>query len=172
MTREFKRVRIVSVVGNHGRDRSKPYYKQYVWGNWDWLLLQFVRLMMLDDKRITWQLSDSTETQFSLYGKIFRVIHGDQFKGGAGVQGAWSPLFIGDFRRRKRQQSINKPYDFLVGGHWHQTINQSGIIFTGSVKGYDEFAYGMGFPAEPPQQMLIVWRPDGRMVYEMPVYLD
>jgi predicted phosphodiesterase len=168
----FGKVHVVSVVGNHTRTTLKPRAKGAVSTSYDWLLGQELKIMLADDTRITLDVSDSLDAMISIYGIRFNLTHGDQFRGGGGIQGALSPWFIGDYRKRKRQRAIGQDYDYLCMGHWHQRAEIGGIIVNGSIKGYDEYAYRMNMPYEPPQQWLFIVHPEKGINYRIPVILS
>jgi hypothetical protein len=169
---KFGKVFVPCVIGNHTRLTKKPIAKEAVYTSLDWLLYQEVALMLKDDKRITFQISDSPDTQVTIYGTTYHLTHGDQFRGGGGISGAISPWMIGDYRKRKRQQSIGCNYDYLIMGHFHQLAWIKGIIVNGSVVGYNEFASKLNFDYEDPQQALFISRNDGRIAYWTPIFLN
>lgn len=168
---KFGHVFVPCVIGNHTRLTKKPIAKEAVYTSLDWLLYQEVSLMLKDDKRISFLVSDSPDVQVSVYGTVYHLTHGDQFRGGGGIQGALSPWMIGDYRKRKRQQAVGSSYDYLAMGHWHQLAWIKGVIVNGSVVGYNEFAFNKNFEYEDPQQALWITRPDGRIAYWLPIFL-
>jgi hypothetical protein len=168
---EFGKVFVPVVVGNHGRTTRKPRCKSAVHTNFDWLLGKQLEMALKHDKRITFRVSESLDTQYRIYGTRYNLTHGDQFNGGSGIAGILSPLMLGDHRKRKRQMAVGQPYDYMVCGHWHSLFNGRGIIINGSLKGYDEYAYKMNFQFEEPGQALWITHPDHGMTYWMPVVL-
>lgn len=168
---EFGKVFVPVVVGNHGRTTRKPRCKSAVHTNFDWLLGKQLEMALKHDKRITFRVSESLDTQYRIYGTRYNLTHGDQFSGGSGIAGILSPLMLGDHRKRKRQMAVGQPYDFMLCGHWHSLFNGRGIIVNGSLKGYDEYAYKMNFQFEEPGQALWITHPDHGMTYWMPVVL-
>jgi hypothetical protein len=168
---KFGKVFVPCVIGNHTRLTKKPINKEAVFTSLDWLLYQETALALKDDPRISFLISDSPDVQVSVYGTTYHMTHGDQFRGGGGIQGAISPWMIGDYRKRKRQQSVDAGYDFLVIAHFHQLAWIKGVIVNGSVVGYNEFAFNKNFDYEDPQQALWITRPDGRIAYWLPVFL-
>jgi hypothetical protein len=98
--------------------------------------------------------------------------HGDQFRGGDGMIGALGPIIRGDHKKRSRNAQIDLEYDTLILGHWHQYIHMRRLIVNGSLKGYDEYAYGNNYPFEPPTQALWMTHPKYGITYRAPVYVD
>lgn len=124
-----------------------------------------------DDDRIVIRPSDSLDDTFQVFNTKFLITHGDQFKGGGGIQGALSPWMIGDYRKRKREASIGKTYDYMIMGHWHQLTMLPSIIVNGALKGFDEYAYRSNFPAEEPQQALFIVGQRKGICFWLPVKL-
>lgn len=174
LANEFEHVKVVAVSGNHGRLDQKPRFKQAAYRNWDWLLCCLLERLFVEagDKRITWQVAASHDTQFEVYGTKFNASHGEELKGGGGIQGALSPWMIGDYRKRKRARAMDQDYDYMLIGHWHVRDAFGGIIANGTVKGYDEYAAGKNLPFQTPQQQLFMVRHDGRIAYSTPLFLD
>jgi predicted phosphodiesterase len=169
---EFGKVFVPCVVGNHGRHDVKPRMKNKVYDNFEWLIYQFAAKAFKNDPRVTFHIPDGADAQFSVYGKKFLLTHGDQFRGGTGISGIFAPLMLGMARKQKRQNAVQKPFDILMMGHWHQLLIAQGLIVNGSMKGYDEYAYNMNFGFERPQQALFIVRPDGEITFQMPVFCD
>lgn len=168
---EFGKVFVPVVVGNHGRKTHKPRCKSAVHTNFDWLIGKLLEDDFADDKRITFRVSESLDTQYRIYGTRYNLTHGDQFNGGSGIAGILSPLMLGDHRKRKRQMAVGQPYDYMMCGHWHSLFNGRGLIINGSLKGYDEYAYKMNFQYEEPGQALWITHPTHGVTYWMPVVL-
>lgn len=168
---EFGKVFVPVIVGNHGRNTRKPRCKSAVHTNFDWLMGKQLEMGLKHDKRITFRVSESLDTQYRIYGTRYNLTHGDQFNGGSGIAGILSPLMLGDHRKRKRQMAVGQPYDYMMCGHWHSLFNGRGLIINGSLKGYDEYAYKMNFQFEEPGQALWITHPDHGVTYWMPVVL-
>jgi hypothetical protein len=120
----FHRITVHWVVGNHPRLDKKPRAKGGVTENFDWLLGSMLQrdFAREGDKRVSFQVSESFDHYFRVYQTRYLQTHGDQFKGGTGIAAELSPLFIGDSRKREKQQAINEPYDVLIMGHWHRRL--------------------------------------------------
>lgn len=165
----FGNVFVPSVPGNHGRTSRKPRCKDAVYTNYDWLLAKELELSLKDDKRITFRVSDSLDTQYRVYNTGYLLTHGDQFKGGSGIAGIQTPLALGNHRKSKRQSSLGLPYDWMLLGHFHQWMVGNGFIVNNSLKGYDEFAFKMNFPFSYPGQGLWITHPRHGITYTMPI---
>jgi len=97
------------------------------------------------------------------------LTHGDQFRGVSGISGIQTPLALGAFRKSKRQQAVNDPFDTMLIGHFHQYMTIPGIIVNGSLKGYDEYASISNFGFEQPQQAFWITTPEGGPSFHAPI---
>lgn len=172
LQKHFKKLVVNSLPGNHGRIDKKPRFKNRVFDNYEWILLQFLKKHYKDNEDIIFNVSDSADYLYTVYNTRYLLTHGDQFKGGSGIAGALSPLMLGDARKRKRATATNQIYDYMIMGHWHQTIFFKSIIVNGSLKGYDEYAFQQNFDFEVPTQALWITHPDWGITARWPVYLD
>ena len=169
---EFGKIHIPCVVGNHPRGTMKPSHKMRVPNNFDWLFAHLLAKFLKDDPRVTFQISDSADCNFSIYDTRYRLSHGDQFKGGSGIAGSLSPIMIGDARKRKRAQGTNNgTYDWLLLGHWHQRYAFKRIMVNGSLKGYDEYSYHSNFDFELPLQSFWLTDPKHGVTISAPIHV-
>lgn len=169
---EFGRVFVPCVVGNHGRLHKKPRYKQRIEQNYEWAIYQYLQRHFKNDSRVSFLIPDGPDAQWTVYGRTYNLNHGDQFKGGSGISGIFSPLMLGMARKQKKQNAIGQPFDVMLNGHWHQYLHTDYLIVNGSIKGYDEFANMHNFNFEPPQQALFVSHPTKRETFRMPILCD
>ena len=65
------------------------------------------------------------------YDHHYLLTHGDQFRGGSGISGILTPLSLGAFRKSKRQQAVDDPFDTMLLGHFHQYMTIPGILVNG-----------------------------------------
>lgn len=174
LAERYPQVFVPAVVGNHGRIDRKPTAKYKVKDNFDYLLYRIVReTMMRTHANIDFEIAESADLRYDIYGTRYLLTHGDQFKGGAGVGGIWPSLMRGDFRKRKRSIIAgNDGYDVTVLGHFHQLGHIEGLIVNGSLKGYDEWVYTMNFGFEPAQQALWITHPKNGVTNFMGIYGD
>lgn len=165
----FGKVYVPCVVGNHGRLHRKPRMKNRVFDNYEWLIYSFIKKHFANDPRVTVDVPDGSDIQFRVFNKSILLTHGDQFSGGNGISGIFTPLMLGMSRKQKRNASVKNPFDLMICGHFHQLIMTQSLIVNGSVKGYDEYAFQLNFPHEPPQQALIVIHPVYGVTHQMPI---
>lgn len=166
---EFGKLHIPSATGNHDRQGKKPVHKGRARESWHTLFLRQIRRALANDKRITFDIPEGPETQMRQYGTTFHYTHGDQFRGGSGISGIFTPLMLGDMRKRKRQQAIGQPYDVMCLGHFHQYLPTPWFIVNGSLKGYDEYASNNNFGFEVPKQAFWVTTPEQGVTFSAPI---
>jgi len=172
LVEEFDKIFIPCIVGNHGRLHQKKRHKNRVFDNYEWIMYQYIKKHFANDDRITVHVPDSVDTQFSIYNTRFLLEHGDNYRGGGGIAGIFSPLMLGAHKKNKNKNAVGNPFDIMMLGHFHQYIHTNSLIVNGSVKGMDEYAYNNNFPYEPPQQALFVVHPVYGVTYRMPVRCD
>jgi hypothetical protein len=170
---EFGRVHVVSVPGNHGRDSKKPTYKKRSAHNADTMVAKLVASRFDGVKGVTFDTAVGINVDFQVYGTRFRAEHGDEAKGGSGIQGALAPLTLMAHRSRKQAQAEGVPFDTMLVGHWHQYMSliSKGLVVNGAGKGYDEYARGKKFDPEPPQQALLLVTPEHGVGIQAPVFV-
>lgn len=169
---EFGKVHIAAVVGNHGRSTIKPVFKGRAKSNIEWLMWRQISRYFEADERVTVQVSDSMDLPVTVYNTNYLLTHGDQYRGGSGISGAMAPLMLGQHRKAVRQMATDTPMDIMVLGHFHQYLQLPGLIMGGSIKGYDEFAYGHNLRPEPAQQAFWVTSPEYGPTIHAPVHVQ
>lgn len=170
---EFGRVHYVGVPGNHPRDSRKPRYKKRSKHNADTMISKLLAQRFAGVKGATFDVPDAFSADLTVYDTRFRLEHGDEAKGGSGIQGAMAPLALRTHRVRKQAQAEGVPFDVLLMGHWHQLMSMpsKGFIVNGAGKGYDEYARGKAFEPEPPQQALLLVTPEHGVGVQAPVFV-
>jgi hypothetical protein len=159
---EFPNVHVVSVPGNHGRDSKVPRFKGRSAHNADTMLARILAFKGVGEN-VTFDIPDSFDTDFQVYGFRFSLEHGDNMRfSGTSEIGAFGPVKRGTLRKSRQRQAEGRPMDYNIVGHFHQYIPAAsqGVVMNGSLKGYDEYARGWKFTPEPPQQALLVVSPE------------
>lgn len=167
----YRKVHVVTVVGNHGRNSRRPIYKKRAQNNIEWLFWHWVADSLADDARITFVIPDAFATSTRIYSTVYVLEHGDEFKGGTGISGARAPLLLGQHRLSVQRLAMGRPFNWLVVGHFHQySPGAHGVITGGSLKGYDEYAMGLHLRPEPPTQGFWVETPERGPTLFAPLY--
>ena len=148
----FDAIYIPCIVGNHGRLDRKPRFKFRAKENFDWLLYHIVAKHFRNVPEVEFAIPESADFSYTVYNTRYLISHGDQFRGGSGIAGILTPVFLGDHRKTRRNIALDQPYDHMLIGHFHQQRDMGSVIINGSLKGYDEFAYLNNYPFEPPRQ--------------------
>lgn len=173
LEKEYEQVIVDCVVGNHGRLSDKPIFKGRVYDNVEWLFWSVIRDRLADrGSKVVVNVSTSMDLNVPIYGRNHLLTHGDQFKGGTGISGAYAPLSLGSHRKSKRQSVAGMPMETMVIGHLHQLINIPGVIMGGCAKGYDEYAFGLNLPPAEAAQAMWITTPERAQTIWMPIYLQ
>lgn len=166
-------VEVAAVVGNHGRMAHKSVFKGRVYDNFEWLFWSVIRDRLKDrGSRVVINVSTSMDMNVPIYGRNHLLTHGDQFQGGTGISGAFAPLSLGSHRKGKRQAAAGMVMETMVIGHLHQLINIPGVIMGGTLKGMDEFAFGINVPPADAAQAMWVTTPERAQTIWMPAYVQ
>jgi len=172
LLQKFPKIFVPCVVGNHGRLHRKPRAKNRVYDNYEWLMYSFLCRHYRNDPRVTFMIPDGSDAQFEVYSKTILLTHGDQFSGGSGISGIFTPLMLGMSRKQKRNASVKRSFDLMMVGHFHQLIMTESLIINGSMCGINEYAFQMNFAYERPKQALFVINPAGEITFQMPIFCD
>lgn len=160
LAKHFPNIYVPCVVGNHGRLNRKVTFKGAVQDNIDWAIYMMIADYFEGHGTIKVDVATSSEMDYQVYNTKFRLSHGNEFRGGSGVIGPVYPVLRGNKRKVERQNVLHNPYDFLIIGHWHNTIPEMhGVIQNGSIKGFDEYAYENQFLPGPPTQVFFTTDP-------------
>jgi len=170
LAEEFRKVHVAAVAGNHGRMSRKPRMKLRAKTNFDWLLAKMLERHFANDKRITFDVPESSDVLVSIYDSHHLLTHGDQAHGGSGIGGIYPPIMRLRARKAQRYLSTGLSFDTLWLGHWHQYLPSPSLIVNGSMKGLDEYAFVNNFGYEPPQQALAVVVPEKGITLQAPIF--
>lgn len=172
LVKEFGKVHLPCVTGNHGRSNRKWQAKRRASLSYEWLVYQFLQRAFKDDERITWDIPDGPDTDFALFDTTYRLTHGDTFKSGDSVIGPVGPITRGNIKRGRMAAAMHQPYQCLLLGHWHTLTWGSGFIVNSSLKGFDEFAMSLSITPEPPAQALWLTTEQHGRTIQLPVYAE
>lgn len=172
MAHEFKRLQIIGVFGNHGRNSQHKRYKGAAQNNFDWFLYRQLQRHFAKNTDIEWNVPEAPDAYFELYGYQHLVTHGNQANGGSGISGLLTPISLLDHRKRKRDASIPTlgASSHMWLGHFHQYLPMGQVTINGSLKGYDDFAWAHNFPFEEPQQAFAVITPEHNVTWQTPIF--
>lgn len=172
LLKHFPLVFLPCVGGNHGRNTHKIRAKGRNFTSFDWLLYRFLQKRFEAEPRVRFLIPDAADALYSVVGHRYLLTHGDQFRGGDGMIGALGPIIRGDTKKRSRNGQVDMGYDTLMLGHWHQLIQLQRLIVNGSLKGYDEYAFGGNFGFERARQALWLTHANHGITFSAPVNVD
>jgi hypothetical protein len=159
----FGRVHVVAVPGNHGRLTRKPMAKGGATACFDHAIYGALADFLGEDARFSWDIPAAGDTILQVAGTRYLVMHGHELgvKGGDGIIGSLGPITRGAIKTGRAERSLGRDFDVLLLFHFHQEIWQprSGIIVSGTLKGYDEYARKQRYAFAPPTQWLFFSHP-------------
>jgi hypothetical protein len=150
LSREFEKVEILCVPGNHGR-QGGPYNASRM-ANWDYVTYFTWMMRMQEFSHVKFYISASPFLIYDLFpGQTHALIHGNQAKGWLGYP------YYGIDRLFHRLTSLAGMYImYLHHGHHHQpSIQDTHIgrkVGNGSIEGGSDYSVGDLTTANVPQQ--------------------
>ncbi|MEM3858415.1 MAG: hypothetical protein QW478_03295 [Candidatus Micrarchaeaceae archaeon] len=166
------KIYIPAVVGNHGRMTKKPIYKYRVEDNLDYLLYLICQNHLKNESGITFDIAKSSEISFRVYDTTYVLCHGDEFKGGSGISGIYTPISLGRFRKLSRELSLNRSFDVMILGHFHRLLWGGNFIINGSLIGVNEYSYMKSLEYEPPRQACWLTAPRHGITFFAPIFVE
>ena len=157
--KEYGKVWVISVMGNHGRTTKKPQSKGISEHNYDSLVTAVVEKHLERDKNISFYTPKSGEAYFELCGCNFLATHGDRIgsRGGQGFIGCSATIARGQHKTRQAYAQIGKPIDWMLIGHFHTPMLLEHTIANGTTVGYSQYARDLRLePALPSQTLFYV----------------
>lgn len=167
--RYLQRIRVVCIVGNHGRTTKKMQFKNGSDKSFETIIYAELARQFTDPRFEFVIAKGGIELVRIGPGFDLRVFHGHQVKYQGGIGGLTIPLTKWIHRQDQTQAAA-----FNAMGHWHQYgLPTPRSLCNGSLKGYDEYAAEHGFGYEPAQQAGAVYDATrGRIGGVFPVYCD
>tara|TARA_Y100000004_G_scaffold35926_1_gene38463 strand:+ start:7575 stop:8636 length:1062 start_codon:yes stop_codon:yes gene_type:complete len=176
MLANFEEVHFAGVIGNHGR--LGRFGQHHYEDNGDRFLYETVRLILADEKRITWDIPEGRDGDRAWY-TVDRIgnyscmlIHGDQIRGSLGIP------FYGVRKKVlgwKAAAMDGQMPDFkdVAFGHWHQLYQQefNGITVrcSGSTESSNHYALeNLAAQGRPTQRLMFVHPEKGWTTVEYP----
>lgn len=154
---QFGRVFVPCVVGNHGRSTKKMQMKDRVFTSHEWNVYCALARHFKKSRNVQFYIPESADAHFKVYGTRYMLTHGDSLgtKGGDGIIGAIGPIMRGAIKTHRSESQVEREFDILLMGHWHQALWLPTAIVNNSLKGFDEYAMlQLRAPFSRPSQML------------------
>lgn len=154
--KQYGKIWVISVMGNHGRTNQKPQSKGLASHNYDSLIAAIVERHFVKDKNVSFYTPKSGEAYFELYGYNFLATHGDRIgsRGGQGFLGCSATIARGQQKTRQSYAQIGKPIDWLLIGHFHTPMQLEHTIANGTTVGYSQYARDLRLEPSYPSQTL------------------
>jgi len=158
----FAYVEVNCVVGNHGRldTKGKPYFKNKVTRNWDYLLYHFMK-RELAEVVPSFEISKSPFMIDEIQGYGMLLIHGDSFSGGNGWSMVPSTINRDVPRLAHLLHRIGHEVHVTVMGHFHSSVaahdfSDREVILNGPTVGATEFSLGKLKKGSIPSQVIFL----------------
>ena len=157
LLKEYGKVYIPCVPGNHSRLDKKPRSINYALENYEWILYYMLRrhyrTLGIDNVKVI--VPKSHEYRFQIYNTRYLMTHGFEFKGGNGITGPLLPWMRGF--QKKQQQSASATiwsgkelnFDIMLMAHWHQSAFLDSIIVNGPIVEMGEYSHMAQYPYAP-----------------------
>jgi hypothetical protein len=160
----FERIIIPCSIGNHGRTTIKPRHSTAYKNSYEWLLY---KLLEQEIEGVEWIVGESYHTYLEVFGKTFRLHHGDGLKYQGGIGGLTIPV-------EKAISSWNKgrSADIDIFGHWHTSQQNPKWISNGSLVGHNAYSIAIKAAYEPPQQTYFLFDAKRGRTGTWPIFLE
>jgi hypothetical protein len=146
---DFERIIVPCSHGNHGRTTQKMQAGNSHATSYEWLMYQSLQRHFRNEPRITWHIAEGNALYLEVLGKMLRFHHGDACKYQGGIGGLTIPLTKWIHRA---DQAIRADHTFQ--GHFHSAHCNPTLTVNGSLIGPTPYGMKLGFPPEPPQQVM------------------
>ena len=178
LQKEFKRLWVICVIGNHPRNTHKPRHKDKVYSNFDWLLYQLLEKSFRNDNYtnddVQFLIPSGGDAPFRIYDHFYLLTHGNEIgaRSGDGIIGAIGPIMRGEYKMKTLYADMDYDYDTLVMGHWHQKLPLDKVIVGPSLIGYNEYAMDMRLRPAPAGQLVWFTHPEYGIIRIDPIYFS
>lgn len=143
---DFKRITVPCCYGNHGRTTKKTRHATGAANSYEWMMYQVLK----DDvPEVEWVIADGYHVYVDVYGRLFRIHHGDNVMYGGGIGGLTIPMEKAIAAWNKGRERT--PYTDIFGHH-HTAMQNPRFISNGSLIGYGAYSLAIKAGYEPPQQ--------------------
>ena len=176
LAREFPKIVVPCLYGNHGRMVQKPSAKnRFV--NWDYVFYNQLDALLKNQKNIQFIIPKSFYLMHKIFDFNLLLMHGDY-----GINGGFAGIpFYGiqraSFRLSELLSKQEDLLDMIVMGHFHtltvlDRVHGGNIIMNGSIIGGTEYSVGKMFTANQPKQILFGLHPQKGKTFQYDVNLS
>lgn len=160
----FKRITIPCTVGNHGRTTKKMRHGTSCANSYEWMMYQ---VMKDDVPEVEWVIADGYFVFIEVYGRLFRLHHGDNIQYQGGIGGLTIPC-----EKALASWNKSKPVYCDVFGHHHTAMQNPRFISNGSLIGYGPYSLAIKAGYEAPQQTLFLLDSQRGRTGTFPIFLE
>jgi predicted phosphodiesterase len=176
--KHFKKLAIIAVPGNHGRNTVKPRINNRVYESYEWMIYCCIEEYFRDDPNVSVYVPNEVDAHFSIFGHRIMATHGDTLgvKGGDGLIGALGPIARGAMKVGAQQRQIGRDFDTLVIGHYHFYMprgDATPVLLSPSLMGHNTYAHlQLRVKASRPSQALAFIHHKRGFTCQWPMVLD
>ncbi len=177
LSKYFKEISIIGMVGNHGRFFKKPFYKQKQMLNFDYILYEFIKKEV--NKVVKeFIIPDSFIYVNTILDYKFLTLHGDIFSGGTGLNPVSGTIGRDIAKLNGLLRARHMDFDYAEFGHFHHgdsvLTSFDGTIFfmNGSLIGANEYSIGRVKRADRPSQNFYVVEKNKGVLFKTAIYAD
>lgn len=156
LSAHFEKIRVIGMVGNHGRSTSKPVSKMTVDRNWDHAAYLIAKEFTSRANNVEWIIPQSRVKVIDIMGHKVALTHGDICRRTHTI-----PYFgiINSLRKQwQTRHNTSESFEFAFMGHWHHQAQLEGDIFIcPSLVGPSQYSQYEMHARNPAQQDLIFW---------------
>ena len=176
--KRFKKLAIIAVPGNHGRNTVKPRINNRVYESYEWLIYCHIEQYFRNDPDVSVFVPNEVDAFFSIFGHRVMATHGDTLgvKGGDGLIGALGPIARGAMKIGAQQRQIGRDFDTLAIGHYHFYMPRGDgtpVLLSPSLMGHNTYAHlQLRVKASRPAQALAFIHPKHGFTAQWCMYVD
>ena len=176
--KRFKKLAVICVPGNHGRNTVKPRINNKVYESYEWLIYCHIEQYFRNDPDVSVYVPNEVDAHFSIFGHRIMATHGDTLgvKGGDGLIGALGPIARGAMKIGAQQRQVGRDFDTLLIGHYHFFMprgDATPVLMSSALMGYNTYAHlQLRVRASRPSQALSFIHHKHGFTAQWPMYLD
>jgi hypothetical protein len=119
----YRKITISCVVGNHARNTDKYQFKNKGKDSYEYILYGFMQKYYENDRaprNVTVNLTESTVLFTSVGKQVWKLEHGDRYKGGGAFVSPFSTVVRDNFKDKGMFSGTEgQNFDAVIMGHWH-----------------------------------------------------
>ncbi len=161
---KFDKITVTCNYGNHGRNTKKTRHATGAANSYEWMMYH---VMKDDVPEVEWVIADGYFVFIDVYGRVFRIHHGDNIQYGGGLGGITIPV-----ERALASWSKANPVYCDIFGHHHVAMQNPRWLCNGSLIGYGPYSLAIKAGFEPPQQTFFLVDSKRGRTGTFPIFLE